>query len=739
MIQNDVLAQIDGNLIITATGTQGVSLSADSTPNIKSSALAGAVATSVKADAIAGAKADNEIGGSSRAVIKTAKITTNSGRLSVVANSLTSFDVDGRGAAFVVGIGAAVGAVGTSATVTSQTEASIGGEISADRLEVKATGTGVAKVAAEAATGGLIAGGINKATASLTPTVTVSVADGSKVDVVGDAALMAIGTIYGEAKSMGVAVGALAAGLSEAELSLKPTVHTIIGKNASLDADGKVTISSELKRRASDVAAGIVTTKASGGGVGGLSGSTSTQEVRADVATQVGDGAKIHGATGVNVTSASEIKLNDEAVVDTFGGGALQKAKSTEKIETTAKTSLGANANLMAERGAVNVTSQNNVEVFSRSDVKFLGVAGGGNATSQTTIGGLNNKKLAETVLGAGSSITAVTANVVANVERIKVDSDAKGVHASAVGSVATTSISNIDSTASVSQQANANITAQDIAVKSLHGTIDVNNLGEYVATVLVANQGGTVEANVNSTSELTIAQNAELAGNIITVQSKGATGQVQADAKFDAKGVPIGKVTPADKVVTHSTVNIAGRLLPGTNEAYLFVDKDGNVTDNRSFVLDTTVTDKVVVTGLVRRPDPGLTITAAKSTHRKRHFQDQKESVTIGDSASYTDPNFFTELKIENRSNKDLEINDIDVGLADAPVTPTITPAPIGTLSTTPHTTTVPLEILNTADANIILKGTIENPFGETKIHATGGSILDTNSAAGLASTRRR
>ena len=188
---------------------------------------------------------------------------------------------------------------------------------------------------------------------------------------------------------MGVTVGALAVGLSIAELTLNPTVQTTIGDGVtSAIRRSNVTISShtrnERRLRRDDGVRRRDCWVSSGSQL-------ETDVIRADVATHVGDRATIHGATGVDVTSQSQIKLHDNAIVDTSGGIGLQRATAIETINTGASTTLARDASVMAERGIVNIRSQNDVDVRSLTYARFLGLGGGAEATSSTTIYGLDD------------------------------------------------------------------------------------------------------------------------------------------------------------------------------------------------------------------------------------------------------------------------------------------------------------------------------------------------------------
>ncbi|MEZ6090103.1 MAG: hypothetical protein R3C05_19165 [Pirellulaceae bacterium] len=145
IIQNEVLTSIT-DATVNASGLAGVSLLAVSEPTITSDAKVGAVSVGVVAAAAAGANANNEIGGSTRALIAgSAEINAPTGPLSVVSRSTATPTVTGSGLAASVGFGAAVGAVITNTSITGVTDANIGGTIDVGSLNVSATANGDAR------------------------------------------------------------------------------------------------------------------------------------------------------------------------------------------------------------------------------------------------------------------------------------------------------------------------------------------------------------------------------------------------------------------------------------------------------------------------------------------------------------------------------------------------------------------------------------------------------------------
>ncbi len=105
-----------------------------------------------------------------------------------------------------------------------------------------------------------------------------------------------------------------------------------------------------------------------------------------------------------------------------------------------------------------------------------------------------------------------------------------------------------------------------------------------------------------------------------------------------------------------------------------------------------------------------------------------------LGSDASFQVPNRFRVVDFDNLSGKNLDINGIDVLIANNPAfTPTILPAPTsGSLANkgvrSIDSTTI--EITNTQNREIFLDGAINNPSGRTSI-LSAGSISDRDQTA--------
>ncbi len=689
----------------------------------------------------AGASATNTITGDTIALVDTLILST-SGTLLVTSTSNASATTTGGGGAVAIGFGAAVGVVKTTTTITRTTESDLGGNLQVGGLTVTATGNDEASTSTTALGGGLVGAGINLGTVTITPTVTASIDSGAVINDTGAADIEAVGSLVGNAKSVGVSVGALAVGLSQAELTLTPTIHTMIGQNASLIAGGSVTVNSQLLATQGGAVQGTVTTTASGGSFLGISGAESTQTVTDDVATMVGNNATISGATGLNVMSQGATTMSTTDTVATGGGLGLQKATGLDTVNTSAQTILGNNVTLAADRGILNLESENDVNLGSKVLSGFFGIGAGALADAEVTVNPLANANLAQTTIGAGSSIHGYQVNILAKVDPLSIHYDADGSQIDLGGYVNTTSIVTVNSTAEVDQQTGSNVTAQNLTVQATHAGVDIESTGaQTFALGLAPVHGGQITDNVTLNTAVNIAADAVLAANTILIQSNGGTGDVDQNESNFAIGIPIDTVTQSQSLNAAATIDIAGMLEPGTNSAYLFIDPTGTVDFNQSFAgaglaVGTSISGaNATIDGLQASAAPSLTVSAVTPTISVTGgTNNQSSKVTFESTASEVVPNRYSSVTILNQSTKNLLIDALDATLPGTFVTPSITAGKtVGTLTNggALNLSGDIVDIGNTAAANVLLGGPINNPGGQTKIHTAGGSITVTGTGA--------
>ena len=136
------------------------------------------------------------------------------------------------------------GAVIAKALIGGSTTVSFGGEVSiGGNLTVELQSANEAVALGEALSIGIVNGAGVDTRAEVSPTIATYLAPGSHVTVGGDFVLRTLSDAGATATSKGIAVAAgLAVGVSLANATVKPTVSTYVGDDASIDAQGGITI-----------------------------------------------------------------------------------------------------------------------------------------------------------------------------------------------------------------------------------------------------------------------------------------------------------------------------------------------------------------------------------------------------------------------------------------------------------------------------------------------------------------
>ncbi len=165
--------------------------------------------------------------------------------INVIAGSSSNLTVESWGAA--VG-GAAVGIVISNAEESGTTQANLGNGVqiqNANSLNINAIAKEAVSATAQASSGGILSGIGSIPTATVSPTIKAYVGDNGKIQVANDVKIVADVTVDGDAEAKGLSIGAIAVGISIAEVNAKPNIDTHIGAFTTIDATN-VTVQSRL-------------------------------------------------------------------------------------------------------------------------------------------------------------------------------------------------------------------------------------------------------------------------------------------------------------------------------------------------------------------------------------------------------------------------------------------------------------------------------------------------------------
>ncbi|MBW4598225.1 MAG: DUF4347 domain-containing protein [Calothrix sp. FI2-JRJ7] len=165
--------------------------------------------------------------------------------INVTAGSSSNLKAEGWGAS--VGA-AAVGVVIANTKESGTTQAYLGNGVqiqNANSLNVNATAKEAVSAISQSAAGGIISGNGSVPTATVSPTVKAYVGDNAKIQVAQDVQIVSDVTLDGDAEAKGVSIGAIAVGVSIAEVNVNPNINTYIGSSSIIEANN-VTVESRL-------------------------------------------------------------------------------------------------------------------------------------------------------------------------------------------------------------------------------------------------------------------------------------------------------------------------------------------------------------------------------------------------------------------------------------------------------------------------------------------------------------
>jgi hypothetical protein len=147
----------------------------------------------------------------------------------ITLRSLSHNNAYAKACGVAVGIGA-IGAAVADAEVNGGTRAYLNGQVTgAPYLTIEAGEIASAKAESFAAAGGLVAGSVNKAEATVTPTVESYLGTGARILVLNDVNIDARVTPSATADAFGINAGAAAIGASIAEARVAPVVNAYVG------------------------------------------------------------------------------------------------------------------------------------------------------------------------------------------------------------------------------------------------------------------------------------------------------------------------------------------------------------------------------------------------------------------------------------------------------------------------------------------------------------------------------
>ncbi len=503
---------------------------------------------------------------------------------------------------------AGVGYTSANATEQGSTQANIDDNITgASSLTVTTLGTEDATANAAALSGGLIAGTLNSATATVQdaaptePAAQASISSGAIVTVTGNIALSSTSTDTASANVSGINGGAVALGASSATATVTATTQSSIGGGAALDAVGG---------NLGDLAQGTETATAgatsSTGGVAAISGTNASSTTQSTVQATVGNNATL--AAGGNVTiSANNTTSGVQATNNNNTGGAIADGSptSTTTITNSSQATLGSNDVVTATGVASSVASPTgNISILATSqdsnDTSSSTAQGGGfvslgNATATTTL-----TDPATATVGMGDTVNAFGTLLVQSQTGTSNVTSTTSTTGGGVGVNSTsTSTTTVTSSAATNVDPNAQLTADTVSLqagatpsgRSDGATASASALG--VSTTATANLTSTYSANVSVAGPATITGLDQVAiaandGPIApSAQTHGDSYALGGDTTSDANNtltattaVTVGSATPVTITAGNLSVSAsspAPNLQTGAERTAAAIDTSGS------------------------------------------------------------------------------------------------------------------------------------------------------------------
>ncbi len=276
------------------------------------------------------------------------------------------------GAAGLVGVGAAVG----QARVTQTVSATVGGDISsgqnAGNVSINAAEGLSIDLDAIGAAAGAAAVGVVVADAQRTTNVNAVLQDGTQLDAFRNVALSALGNGSTHANGIAAAAGLLASGNAVVVTAKDSSdVASRIGASSIINTtDGGVSVQAVSQN---DVLADALGIGVSAGVT--IGASVATAEADGSVSASVGDGAKLGGAGGLEVSGKRESVADGvkaRAVAGTGGlffsaNASVAKARNSGSVEAVTGT------NLQFGAGDISIKAEQNTRQLAES----LGISAG--------------------------------------------------------------------------------------------------------------------------------------------------------------------------------------------------------------------------------------------------------------------------------------------------------------------------------------------------------------------------
>ncbi|MDR1941931.1 MAG: leukotoxin LktA family filamentous adhesin, partial [Endomicrobium sp.] len=478
-------AVIGDNAFIQVNGNVNVSAKSDISGDILSVMGAAGLSGVAAGGAIAIFNSNN----TTESYISDNAAVRNALKLNVTAESVSDIDVQTVGVTAGLGAaGASVARINKTGDTLAYTKNNVELGLAAHRLgnvEIKAKTSHNLFAQSEAGAAGIGAASGNDARVNADGKVWAFTGTNNKINA-NSVNINTDGNITAKAKTYGVNVGALAAGVSIADVFINLDNEAVIGQNNNVKADDVTVAAAQNSANAEIDATSAV------GALLSANGAQSNSAVQGNVTAAVRNNADIDSA---NITVKSSAKSRQEVNADAYTAGAIGVGLNTADVSNTVTSSvdIASNSVLKALR-TLSLSALSDHATYAQS---YSGNYGGINGSGAVITNTNNSKSYINigAVAGAALTLAADTIELIAD-NIVKQDSKAAAVTAGLVGATSLNAHNSADIDAKIEISGNSTLTANDLEL-SAKNTYDKS----YYAENIKSTAGGIVEIDVSESA----------------------------------------------------------------------------------------------------------------------------------------------------------------------------------------------------------------------------------------------
>ncbi len=596
-------------------------------------------------------------------------------------------------------------------------------------LDLSATGGGSHRLSVE----GVDFTGAGSGNQNLVVDITAAALGNQKLDGVGGARGL-IGAPSGNRVATASASGSGGAiidvGEADARANTHPRVFNTVGSGAQLTASHVQILTDSHSNAAATASNG-------GGGLVSVGEAEADADVDNTSRIDIGLSSQIT-ADNVTIRARANNQADTLASSDNEGFGAGVDVDSTTDINFDTKVVLSGQIIATDRIVAESVTR---VDGFAKAVADADGFGADSDANDQSGRGVRVNFGNTRTELNGSASLTADRVDLNAFVDRLggravsESDSDALGADADARADVF------VRSTTEVTLRTGSTVIGIDlVSIKSEHKGVNVTTRAEADCSCLGGDTDATAITDYDTTSRVVGQDEAIIRTSDLFVGAQQFVDNYDRSADKDGGAFDDGdedeegQFEPRREVRWDSTVELLGERSPELviDATGKVIKKTDNVTVNGDTVNEgdiipegtTIVVDDIVYTG------SGTATLLTNSLGERDDVSPTAAPFITGSNGLFDIQETFDTVKITNLSDRDLQVNDIDVVKDQAQGQQIDLQADsITILFDIAHSfdpTLVEVQNLGPADpSDIILNGVIENPTGHTVLRNQRGDIL--------------